>query len=635
VPHDSPNVLAARFAQLARQIGNGVIFTDPDGNTDWVNEGFVRMSGFTLEQLRGRHPGEVLQGPDTDQATVDVMRTAIRDRSSFSVDVLNYAADRRPYWVHIDCFPMRDDDGTLQGFMAIQTDITERRHTEQALQESAARFRNLFENAHDAILIADNSGRYVDANPAACILLGYTRDELRQMSPMDLSTPEQMAATAVKWNQFVAVGVQRGQLELQRRDGETRTVEYNAVSDFHPGLHLSILRDVTDRLAAELHGRRSDRLEALGTLAGGIAHDFNNILTGMLGHLEVMRCEVPEGSTLSSTIDAVAAGGARARDLVRRILAYSRQHESQRTPMFLGPAVGEAMRLLRALLPAMVTLEFEEERDTPPILGDSTALHQIVMNLCTNAWQAMPPTGGRIRVEVTKVAVPLDEPELVALGRDALVRLTVQDDGLGMSPEVSARIFEPFFTTKPSGHGTGLGLAGVQAILAAHEGTMRVRSVPGEGTTFTLWFPALPRDTPVTPPHPSAESAVAGAGQRVVLVDDDQLTRQALERMLQHLKFSVESYADPREALARVVASPNTVDVLVTDLAMPAMTGDRLVRACRATRADLPALVVTGFIDDMLREEMLGLHVTVLDKPPSLARLAATLAELLSSGSEA
>jgi len=622
-----PRRLVDRLEWLAGQIETGMIITDAAGRVEWVNGGFTRMSGYTTEELLGRSPGSLLQGPDTDPSTVSMMRNAVAEHRSFMAEVLNYARNGTPYWVHIDCHPMRGEDGRLEGFMALEIDISDRQRARASLLESETRYRSLFEHAHEAILVADDSGRYVDANPAAVRLLGYPLDTLRGMTVADITAPE--TATR-RWEAFERDGVQRGEIDLRARDGTVRTMEYNAVGNFRPGLHLSMLRDVTGRRQDELRARRSDRLEALGTLAGGIAHDFNNILTGMLGQLEVVQRELQGNMRVHASLDAIADGGKRARDLIQRILAFSRLHEPVREPIDITTVVKEAVHLLRSLLPAMVELHFSAEPSCPLVAGDATALHQVVLNLCTNAWHALPPSGGQIDVRVDHLATRPHDVALATVPAGPVVRVTVRDNGHGMDEAVLARIFEPLFTTKPVGEGTGLGLAGVQAIITGLGGVVQVQSAPAAGSTFTIWLPALEaREVPRPPADVSP--LPRGAGARIVLADDDPHTRGALERMLRHLGYSVESYEDPREALARITASPRTVDLLVSDLAMPSMSGDVLARAGRAVRDDLPILILSGYLTDDVRTQLTGDAIATMDKPPSLRTLAETISGLTRS----
>jgi PAS domain S-box-containing protein len=614
------HALIEQLEWFPRQIGTGVVVTDTVGRVQWVNVAFEQLSGYRSDELQGRKPGELLQRPDTDAATVARMRDAVARHEPFLVEVLNYTRDGHPYWVQIDCHPLHGADGRFEGFIALEIDITARRHAEQSVLDSERRYRRLFEFANDAILVADDAGRYVDANPAAADMLGYTVPELCARSVLDLVADRDATP---RWQSFVRDGVQQGEVDLRTRDGRLLTTEYTAVRDFLPGLHLSIMRDRSERRLADARARRSDRLEALGTLAGGIAHDFNNVLTGMLGHLAVLQHELsalPLGSASSASLQAIADGGQRARELVQRILSFSRLHEPTRTPTQLAPVVDEAMRLLRALLPASVALRVDIDANVPPVLGDGTAVHQALTNLCTNAWHALPATGGTIEVQLDACAEAPQRPALEPLAGRPAVRLTVRDNGHGMDESTRARIFEPLFTTKAPGAGTGLGLAGVQSVVNAHGGAVEVRSEPGRGSEFVLWFPALAADT-VLRASVDADPVPTGRGERVVLVDDDAQTLHALERMLQHLGYAVEAYGDAREALARIVGSPTTVHAMVSDLTMPSLTGDVLATACREVVPTLPVVVLSGYLTDALREALTAQAVVTLDKPPSLHAL--------------
>jgi len=315
-------------------------------------------------------------------------------------------------------------------------------------------------------------------------------------------------------------------------------------------------------------------MESLGTLAGGIAHDFNNILNGTFGFVDLARLELPEGHSVHAWLDQIAASSQRARELVRQILTFSRRKEGERIALRLHTVVAEALRLLRATLPATVELVSRVSADAPPVLADATQIHQAVMNLCTNSWQAMPAETGRITVTLEPWTVTAKQ---AAANTDLRVglwtRLVVADNGSGMDLATLEHIFEPFFTTKDTGKGTGLGLAVVHGIVKSHEGTIVVQSEPGGGSTFELYFPAAPEGAAPSPPAAPPE-ILRGHGERILVVDDDAVSGFALEKIIESVGYQVTRCTRPEEALARFTAAPSSYDLVVSDLAMPGMNGE-------------------------------------------------------------
>jgi CheY-like chemotaxis protein len=368
------------------------------------------------------------------------------------------------------------------------------------------------------------------------------------------------------------------------------------------------------------------KLESIGTLAGGIAHDFNNILTGTFGFLDLARLELPKDHPAQAWLDRINASSQRARELVRQILTFSRKQEGKRTLQHLHVAVNETLGLLRSTLPPNVTLESQVSAEVPPTLADATQIHQVVINLCTNAWQAMPPQGGKIIVALEPAtvteALATMHPELHA---GPYVKLTVTDDGSGMDAETMKHIFEPFFTRKEVGTGTGLGLAVVHGIVKLHQGAITVRSTEGVGSIFEVYLPAVAGE-PV-PTLPTPKDVPVGSGQRILMVDDDPISGFALEMMIQTLNYNVHRCTRPEDALAAFSATPDAWDLVVSDLAMPGMNGDELIAQILQLRPDQPAMIVTGYVETARQHIIERASVrAVLHKPIVRFELAQALA---------
>jgi CheY-like chemotaxis protein len=345
-----------------------------------------------------------------------------------------------------------------------------------------------------------------------------------------------------------------------------------------------------DRLEGQL--RRAQKMEAIGTLAGGIAHDFNNILAGIIGFAEFGLQDCRDPRAAAQHFSEILRASSRARELVHQILTFSRQRERPREPLALTPAIEEDLLMLRATIPATVTLDFQPEPDLPYVLADATHVHQLVTNLVTNAWHAIGGVPGKVALQLVKFDVDADfshaHPDLQP-GR--YVRLSISDTGHGMSAEIAERIFEPFFTTKESGKGTGLGLSVVHGIMQACDGAIDVYSEPGAGTVFHLYFPALEADA--FAPTKQSTPLPRGHGERILLVDDEPVLAALGERFLRRLGYQPTALTDPAQALAKFRADP--FDLVITDLMMPLMSGVDLARHIWQTQRDAPVILTTGF----------------------------------------
>lgn len=363
---------------------------------------------------------------------------------------------------------------------------------------------------------------------------------------------------------------------------------------------VALVMEAAERRRAEAEARslegqlyQSQKLEAVGTLAGGIAHDFNNVLFAILGHAELAERRLPSESPVQHHLTQIIRAGQRARDLVRQILTFSRQRPAERNPVALGALLTEAAQLLRASLPAAIEMRISPPPPGAVILGDASQLHQVIVNLATNAAHAMQPKGGVLEMRCELVSLDLHAARAappLAPGRHA--RLVVSDTGAGMDEHVQARIFEPFFTTKPQGEGTGLGLSVVHGIVTSHGGHIAVYSEVGEGTRFELTFPLATRDAPedVT----GTADLPRGRGERILCLDDELPNAELAAEMLTALGYETSVESDPAVALGRFRENPQGWDLVVVDYQMPKLSGVEVCAALRAMRRDIAVLLVTG-----------------------------------------
>ena len=369
--------------------------------------------------------------------------------------------------------------------------------------------------------------------------------------------------------------------------------------------------DIAERQRSQLETqlRQSQQMEALGTLAGGIAHDFNNLLTAIGSNTDLALTEASLTPPVKEHLAEVRKAHARATDLVKRILLFSRRQESDRKPIALAPVIEEAVKLLRASLPAMVDIRFAAEPHLPAVLADASQIHQVIMNLGTNAAHAMGDRGGVLRIGLDRAG--------------PRVRISVSDTGMGMSPEIRARLFEPFFTTKGTA-GTGLGLSVAHGIVADHDGTITVDSTIGEGSTFQVSLPAVEGDVA----HAPVEEVVLGHGEHIMYVDDEAALVLVMTRLLKRLGYRSTGYSDADEALQAFRTRPQEFDAVITDMAMPKMSGARLAQELRIVRPGVPVAIASGYESPEM-EAAGRTGITRIAKPMSMEALSQALRTLL------
>jgi PAS domain S-box-containing protein len=516
---------------------------------------------------------------------------------------------------------------------------------EGALARSWRRYQAMIEHSSDALILSrPTQDGILYASPAIERLFGYTVNDLRGDEVMDLIHPEQRA-TALRLREELMRSpgkVSVDEVRVRHKDGSYRWVEMTRKNLLHePSVRAVVFnfRDITERKQAEAERQRletrlrqAEKLEAVGRLAGGIAHDFNNILGGILGYAEMLAEKAPAGSPLKRYADNVLAGATRASGLVAQILSYSRSQRGKRMPIELGRIVAETLELVRGSLPAGIKLEVQIPEDPLYVVGDPTQLHQVTMNLCTNACHAMAQ-GGVLRVALEPQAVETETSLAHAtLHTGAYARLTVADTGIGMDEVTLARIFEPFFTTKEVGKGTGLGLALVYGIVTDSGGAIDVASTPGRGSTFAIYLPRLEgvemqgveMGTSAENPLPIAR----GQGERVLVVDDEEALVAVTSEVLKHIGYEPIGCSDGNAALAAFDAG--RIDAVIADEMMPGISGTQLARALRRRRADLPIVLVSGYTGPMLSERALAAGVTeILKKPVQSRDIASALARVL------
>jgi PAS domain S-box-containing protein len=622
---------------------NAITFCTPRGGIHYVNSSFLRQFGYQEPAaVLGRSLFDLWERPED----AEVVMTAIAMTGRWTGELTPRRQGGTEATTQVSVHLVHDREGQPASLMASFMDITGRRQAEMALQSSRARMAGIIDSARDAIITVDDSHRVLIFNTAAEAIFGCPAAEalgqlLERFIPPDFDASNRgLIAHYGQSGEGVSAVSHPVAVHGRRADGTEfpgeATISRIEVDGYN--LYTVILRDITERVRAEEERkvleaqlRHAQKMDALGTLAGGIAHDFNNILTAVLGNVEMALLDVGIDHPVGRRLDEIGTASRRARDLVQQILAFSHQQQAPRRVIPLRPVVEEAVKMLRALLPAGVDLVTRLATDTPQVLAASTDIHQILMNLCTNAWHALDGRSGRIEVALdgmVRDAEAADGPRDLRPGRYA--RLTVSDTGNGMDSVTQARIFEPFFTTKGVGQGTGLGLSVVHGIVRGYGGAIETHSRLGEGATFVLYLPAAEAGTPTDPP-PVAGPAPTGGGRRHVLYLDDEAPLVFLATsMLEELGYRVTSHTRPEAALEAFRAEPASFDLVITDVNMPGLSGIEVAREVLRLRPDLPVVLTSGYFTGELQATATDCGIRqVLYKPYGLRQLSEVVDRLM------
>ena len=535
--------------------------------------------------------------------------------------------------VHIDVsiFPILNDVGELINVVCQWVDITDLKKAEDSLRESEEKYRLLVEKADEAIFIAqDDIIKF--PNPKTLELIGYSEKELATIPFADLIHPEDRQMVLERY---------RGRL-----NGESPPSDYafriinkanavlwiqNNVSrttwDGRPAT-INLLRDISEKRQLEEQLRQSQKMEAIGNLAGGIAHEFNNVLAIILGNAELAMDDVPDWNPASDSLKEIRNASFRGKNVVRQILSFARKTMTALKPLEINTIVKESLKLMRASIPAMIDIQPNIPPEPSMIMGDPTEIHQIVINLCTNAFHAMKETGGILEVGISEVTLDnRSASRYEGLTAGDFVKLTVKDTGEGVSPEILEKVFEPYFTTKEFGAGSGMGLAVVYGIVKKCKGAIYIESTVGEGTTVKVLFPKIEAEAPA---KIAKKEKLPGGNERILLVDDDPSIVAMIRQMLEKLGYHVTDLTDSMATLEQFKSTPDDFDLVITDMSMPKMSGDRLAAELIKVRKDIPILLCTGHSDTIDEKKAKGIEIKGFAmKPLDMGKLARAVRTVL------
>ena len=613
-----------RVATLVRVARVGFLVTRvSDRRIVDVNEAWCAQVGWSREEVLGRTTTELgLLYPDDEQRE----RVYAEAGGAFRIEDVRLRRRSGEELIFLIAGDRAEIGGELC-VIAAWHDLTALRRADAALRENEARFRTLIERSSDLIVLLDAGGRATFWSPSAAESLGRTPDETLGHPFLSLVAPDDQEGLSAALEQLLAspARTERVAFRIQRKDGAWRSMEglcRNLLPDPAVRALVMNLRDVTEHLQLEEQFRQAQRLESIGRLAGGVAHDFNNLLTVILSCSESMQAARAAGKPVGDDeIWEIQEAGTRARDLTRQLLAFARKQVIAPVPLDLNDVVRGSEKLLLRILGEDVRLEVAAAQDLWPTLCDASQVEQVLVNLAVNARDAMPG-GGSLRIETRNVSAGDDEigPKGDRRSGD-WVRIAVQDSGTGMPPEVMSHLFEPFFTTKERGRGTGLGLATVHGIVAQSGGHIHVESESGRGTTFRICLPRSEEEAVERPATPTP--GTLRGSETLLVVEDDPRVRGITVRALEENGYQVITAGSGEEALALVRGREGRIDLVVTDVVMPGMSGREVVDALRRNLPGLRALFVSGYTQDAIAQRgVLDSGVEFLQKPFTPATLA-------------
>lgn len=606
-----------------------IVITGVQGDIEYVNPRFTELTGYTFEEVRGKNP-RILKSGHTPPEVYRELWETISAGHEWSGEFLNRKKNGELYWEWASISPVTAPDGTITHFIAIKEDITVRKQFEQALQEANATLRAVIETSPLAICTLDLEGRVTSWNWAAEQIFGWRQDEvLGRVLPL---LPDERRAELQLGLEASGPGGPLSGTELPalRKDGSRVQVNlWSASLRSAQGQALGLLvllADITERKWLEEQLRQVQKMEAIGRLAGGLAHDFNNLLTVITGYGELLltRLQGPEREDLEAVMDAAH----RATALTRQLLAVSRRQVSQPRVVDLNGVIRGMERLLRRAVGEDISLDLFLQSALWSVSADPAQLEQVLLNLAVNARDAMPRGG---RLVITTANCKAAEAAALRLPPGQYVRLTVRDTGEGMDAEACRRVFEPFFSTKPRDKGTGLGLSIVYGIVKQGGGEVFVESQPGEGTVFTVYWPRATGARQVTAPRQPAVPAAANREVILLVEDEDGVRRLVRDTLVRH-GYSVLEAADGLQALQVFEEHAARIDLLLTDVVMPQMSGRELAVRLTSRRPDLVVMFMSGYTGDVMAEHgLLEPGVLLLPKPFSAPTLLRRLREALDS----
>jgi PAS domain S-box-containing protein len=633
-----------KYRTILDNIEDGYFEVDLKGNFTFFNDALRRLIGYSATAMAGMNNREYMDEENAKKVFQTFNRVYETGKPTKGFDWEITKVDGSKGHVDASVSLITDPGGNPIGFRGIARDVTGQKQSQRALQESEAKYRQLVNHAPAGIYEVDFlEGKFVNVNDLICEYTGYTRQELLGMSALDILTEDSQKKFIDRLDKiFKGQKVPSSvEFKIRAKSGREFCVLINSniiyAADGKPKGATAVVHDITEQKQAEEEKKnleyqlqQAQKMEAIGTLAGGIAHDFNNILSVIIGYTELILMSGDVAGEVRQNLKEIFSASKHARDMVKQILAFSRQNKQERKPIQVAHIVKEAIKMLRASLPATISIQHHIEKDTGIIEADPTQIHQVLMNLCTNAAHAIHEKDGVLEIHLGNI--DLDQKaaaDIPGLKTGSYLKLSVKDSGDGIHPRVQQQIFNPYFTTKEKGEGTGLGLAVVQGIVKSNNGAVTVESEVGKGAAFHVYLPTIKRK--LTPEDEISTPLPMGC-EHILLVDDEQPLVEIGRQMLERLGYNVAARTSSIEALELFKADPNRFDLVITDIVMPNLTGDKLAKKIINIRNDIPVVLCTGYSEKFTRRNASEMGIqTFLMKPLVMRDLANTVRQALAA----
>lgn len=596
----------------------------------YASPSFCRTFGKSENEIAGSDLKSLIHSED-----VPLVQTSLAKLTQ-EPHVTNYEERAKTVegwkWFSWSAKAVMNRDGKIEEIISVGRDITELKQLTNALGENEKYLDNIINTIADLIFVKNREHKWVLLNDEFCQFVGQSREELLGKSDHDFFPKNQ---ADVFWSKdeivFTSGKENINEEKITDAKGEVRTIVTKKAlytDDKNEQYLVGIISDITDHVSMEEQLRQAEKMESIGTLTGGIAHDFNNLLYMIVGNTDLALEYIPQSNPVYTNIEEIKSASLRAADIVKQLLSFSRKTDQKLIPIDAVTVVKDSLSFLRSTIPTTLEIHEHMPEDEIVILADSTQINQIMMNLCINASQAMEETGGTLKINIEKTICEAEDiKEFIDLVPGNFLKITVNDSGPGISPEIIKRIFDPYFTTKQMGKGSGLGLSIVHGIIKNHSGAVWVDSNLGQGTTFTLLFPMVEeKSVNKTKTDDDSPSGI----ETILFVDDEQAITKMNKMVLEKLGYRVEAMLNPVDVLDLFKLKPDVFDLVITDMTMPQMTGAKLAEKLKEIRSDIPIIICTGhssLIDEEKAKE-LGIDGYIM-KPASMSTMAKAIRNVL------
>jgi len=636
-----------KFQSLFHNAPDMYFTVSPDGIIISVNQFGADCLGYSVDELVGSFVWKIIYKDDLKKVQNQITQIFDQKLQKSELEFRKIRKDGSTIWVHERVRLVMDENDLPVELWIICRDVSIQKKAETSLRKREARYRDLIDKFDDIIWVADLNLQTTYVSPSIEKKLGFTPEERINQDIRKQVTPESYASITEilvqELNREKEEGIDpnrtvRVEVEYYHKNGSTLWAE-NIISGLRDkngtlmGIH-GVSRDINSRKKVEMEKeqledqlRHAQKMESIGTLAGGIAHDFNNILGAIMGNIDLAVMDVPEGNPAHYSLEQIRKAGIRATNIVKQLLTFTHNRSVKVQPIELIPVCNNAIKFLRSTIPTTIDIRTNFQATDDTTLADSTQIHQVLMNLCSNAAQAMVQTGGTVTIDIENITLDDTDATCPEMPKGKYIKLSVADTGPGIDEKIIDRVFDPYFTTKEVEKGKGMGLSVVHGIIKCCKGSISVDSHLGKGTTFNILLPLVYEK--LKQKAETVEEIPTGK-ERILFVDDEESLLIVGREVLERLGYTVETVLSPTEALQQFSSNPNYFDLIITDMTMPQMSGAALSKKIKEIRNNIPVILCTGYSDLIYEDnaEEMGLNAYIM-KPIRIKEIAKTIRTVL------